>query len=78
MVRHVLVNERIQSIIAGIHRMALSLNYQVIAEHVETKEQKEKQEELGCCIYQGYFYSLPVPLDELEISLRSIKNSNNI
>ena len=69
LVKHVLDNERCQTIIAGIYQMADSLNYELIAEYVETEEQRQKLEDLGCCIYQGYLYSPAVPMDKLEVFL---------
>ena len=55
---------------AGIARavvaLSKSLNISVIAEGVETKEQKEFVVEIGCKNIQGYFYSKPIPADEME------------
>jgi len=43
-----------------------SLNLRVIAEGVETVEQKEFLIENGCKNIQGYFYAKPMPSDEME------------
>jgi len=55
---------------AGITRatiaLAKSLNLKVIAEGVETKEQKDFIVENGCENIQGYFYSRPIPADEMK------------
>lgn len=69
LVRQILDNTRSQDIISGIQRMALPLNYELIAEYVECEEQRQILEGLGCRIYQGALYSLAVPLDELEVFL---------
>ena len=37
----------------------------VVAEGVETAEQLEFLKDEGCEFIQGYYYSKPVPLDEL-------------
>ena len=50
--------------------LAKSLNMKVIAEGVETKEQRDFIVENGCENIQGYFYSKPVPADELKGILR--------
>ncbi|MCE0492717.1 EAL domain-containing protein [Vibrio salinus] len=55
-----------QSIVKTIILMARSLGLNVIAEGVETAEQKHYLEENGCFLYQGYFYSKPVPVCEFE------------
>ncbi len=49
--------------------LAKSLNLNVIAEGVETKEQKEFLLESGCTDIQGYFYGKPMPKDEIELLL---------
>ena len=49
--------------------LAKSLNLRIIAEGVETKEQKEFLVENGCSSIQGYFYAKPMPADEMEILL---------
>jgi EAL domain-containing protein (putative c-di-GMP-specific phosphodiesterase class I) len=46
--------------------MAQSLGMEVIAEGVETQEQREFLELRGCPVYQGYLYAKPVPIAELE------------
>lgn len=38
----------------------------VIAEGVETTEQREALAGLGCYAYQGYLFSRPLPLAEFE------------
>jgi len=46
--------------------LAKSLNLRVIAEGVETKEQKEFLVENGCESIQGYYYSKPIPAQKME------------
>jgi diguanylate cyclase (GGDEF)-like protein/PAS domain S-box-containing protein len=47
-----------------------SLNLKIIAEGVETKEQKEFLVENGCENIQGYYYSRPIPKEEMELFLQ--------
>lgn len=65
LVKEVLNNERSAEIISSITQLSNSLGFGVIAEFVETEEQQKYLEQLGCTIYQGYFYSKPLPLEEL-------------
>lgn len=51
--------------------LSKSLNLKVIAEGVETKEQRDFLIENGCENIQGYFYSKPIPADEFENILRN-------
>ena len=52
------------SIVKTIIALAENLNMSIIAEGVETKEQKEFMYENGCREIQGYFYSKPMPADD--------------
>ncbi|MBS4097911.1 MAG: EAL domain-containing protein, partial [Sulfuricella sp.] len=53
------------AITSAIIAMAHSLKLSVIAEGVETVEQLAFLREQGCEEYQGYFYSPPLPADEI-------------
>ena len=64
LVSQLLVNESTREIVSGIIQMSDRLNCRTIAEFVETKEQRDLLNELGCAIYQGYYYSRPLPPDE--------------
>jgi len=50
--------------------LANNLNLKVIAEGVETKEQQHFLMENGCHNFQGYFYSKPIPSQELETFMK--------
>ena len=62
-------NPRTREIIAGINQMSESLHYDTIAEFVETTEQRDMLNDLGCHIYQGYLYSPALELPKLETYL---------
>ena len=57
-------------IIRAIVAMALSLHLAVIAEGVETQEQLDFLQGLGCHLYQGYLHSRPLPLAAFELLLK--------
>jgi diguanylate cyclase (GGDEF)-like protein/PAS domain S-box-containing protein len=54
------------SIVRTIITLARSLNLAVIAEGVETHEQREFLQEQGCHAYQGYYFSPALPPSEFE------------
>jgi len=58
------------SIVRTIINLGKNLGLRVIAEGVETKEQLELLEKLGCEEYQGYYFSKPVPPSVFEEILR--------
>ncbi|MDE4081553.1 MULTISPECIES: putative bifunctional diguanylate cyclase/phosphodiesterase [Enterobacter cloacae complex] len=53
--------EDVLNIVKLITGMAKSLNMGVIAEGVETEEQLERLQALGCELVQGYLFSKPLP-----------------
>ena len=59
-----------RTIVRTIITMAHSLNINVIAEGVETEEQRQYLLDKGCMHYQGYLFSKPVPIDEFEALLK--------
>lgn len=59
--KKVLFSERSIDIITAITGLSKKFNFKVIAEYVETKEQRDKLADLGCYIYQGWLYSQAVP-----------------
>ena len=50
---------------ATIRELARSMGVPVIAEGVETEEQLSRVREIGCEFAQGYFFSRPLPRDEM-------------
>lgn len=53
-------------ILKSIVSMANNLDMPQITEGVETKEQFDMLKEMGCKLFQGYYFSKPVPLEEFE------------
>jgi len=64
-------NEDDIGITKAVIALAKSLNLKVIAEGVETKEQKDFLVANGCENIQGYFYSKPLPTSEMESFLKN-------
>lgn len=63
-VRNIGTQDSDATIIQTIIGMAENLGMEVIAEGVETKEQRDFLERSGCKYYQGYLFSKPVPVSE--------------
>lgn len=53
-------------------RMLNALNYMIVAEGVETKEQKDHLAEIGCHYMQGWYYSKAVAEDEFMQTIKKI------
>jgi len=65
-VSEIMNNEKDAVIIKAIISLAHNLHKEVIAEGVETKEQLEFLKTHQCDISQGYYFSKPLPADEIE------------
>ena len=65
LVKSILSNDRTKEIINSIVYLSKSLDFKVLAEFVETVEQKEALEQIGCLLYQGYLYSPAIDRDSL-------------
>ncbi len=70
-VRDVEHNDDARSIVAAVVKMAHSLNLRVVAEGVETRQQSEFLSGMKCDELQGYFFSRPLPVSELEKRLEA-------
>ena len=69
-------NEDDVAITKAIIALGKSLNLNLIAEGVETEYQRDFLLTNGCDNIQGYFYSRPIPANEMDIFLQD--NQNNI
>ena len=65
-VRDIATDKNDHTIVAAIIAMAHSLDMDVIAEGIETKEQLSLLIAQKCNHYQGYYFSKPVPAAEIE------------
>jgi EAL domain-containing protein (putative c-di-GMP-specific phosphodiesterase class I) len=65
-VRHVLTDPNDAAIANMIVALAQTLGLEVIAEGIETAEQRDFLASSGCHCYQGYYFSRPRPLESFE------------
>ena len=76
-VRDLPYDEEDIGITKSVIALSQSLNLQVIAEGVETKEQRDFLVANGCVSIQGYFYGKPIPAHEMELVLKKeLRNQN--
>ena len=59
-------NMKAGMIIKNIINMAKDLEIDTLTEGVETAKQFEKLFSMGCKLYQGYYFSKPVPVEDFE------------
>jgi len=60
-------NPKSMAIVKTIVDLARYLKLRVVTEGVETEEQLSVVRELGCDMIQGYYYSKPLPIDEIDL-----------
>ena len=70
-------NRESQAIIHSITSLARALQFEIIAEGVETSDQLQYLERQGCEMVQGYLFSKPVPEKEVAILIEQLPNSYN-
>jgi EAL domain-containing protein (putative c-di-GMP-specific phosphodiesterase class I) len=69
-VRDITIDRSDQEIVRTIIAMAQSMNLSIIAEGVETEQQRQLIANRGCTNYQGFLFGRPVPIEEFETLLR--------
>ncbi|MDE1464155.1 EAL domain-containing protein [Spartinivicinus poritis] len=75
-INNVTKNEKDASIVKTIIAMAHSLNMSVVAEGVETQEQRDFLVANKCDLIQGYFYCKPQPVDKFEEFVHNFSQQN--
>ncbi|MDE5589599.1 MAG: EAL domain-containing protein, partial [Acetatifactor sp.] len=58
--------ERSRTILKMIISLSKQLGMEVITEGVETKEQVDFLTDIGCDVFQGYYFAKPMPVSEFE------------
>ena len=76
-VRDMLSDSQSLDIVTAIVDLANSLRLNIVAEGIETPEQKSKLKELGCAIGQGFLMGKPMPFDKITQQLSSLHSSKS-
>ena len=71
-VRDLLTDPNDAVIASTIVALGHSLSLKVIAEGVETVEQRDALAKMGCDAYQGYYFARPVAIQHLSDTLQKI------
>jgi diguanylate cyclase (GGDEF)-like protein/PAS domain S-box-containing protein len=66
------------AIVESIISMARSLNLEVVAEGVETREQVEFLKQIRCQEAQGYYFSKPLPPEQFSEKLRENQKNTSV
>ena len=64
-IQHICSLDDKQAVVDAIIQMSHRLKMKVVAEGVESAQQVELLKRMGCDFIQGYYYSKPLPMDEL-------------
>jgi diguanylate cyclase (GGDEF)-like protein/PAS domain S-box-containing protein len=64
-IRNVSANKRVHAVLQGIVELAHRLDYQVIAEGIETEHERHIAMDLGCDFLQGYLLATPMSSADL-------------
>lgn len=64
-IQHICSLDDKQAVVDAIIQMSHRLKMKVVAEGVESAQQVELLKEMGCNYIQGYYYSKPLPINEL-------------
>ncbi|MFW2371484.1 MAG: EAL domain-containing protein [Gammaproteobacteria bacterium] len=72
-VKDITLDEGDAAIARAIISLAQSLNLKVVAEGVETLEQLKFMQQHRCDYIQGFYYSKPIPADEIPNFIKSLK-----
>ncbi|OAH59667.1 hypothetical protein AWH48_00750 [Domibacillus aminovorans] len=65
-INDMLTNSNTSALVKTMIEMGKNLNIKLVAEGIESEEQRIVLKDLKCQIGQGYLFSLPIPVEEME------------
>ena len=66
-IKNITQDKHDRAIVKSILSLQDAFDVHIIAEGVETKEDYELLKEMGCYLYQGYYFAKPKPISEIEL-----------
>jgi EAL domain-containing protein (putative c-di-GMP-specific phosphodiesterase class I) len=63
-------DDNAKTFVRNIIAIARSMGMEVIAEGVETEEQRQFLQNIGCNHFQGYLFGSPVPIEQFDALLK--------
>lgn len=66
-----------KTIVKNVINMADELNISALTEGVETKHQYDQLINMGCTLFQGYYFAKPMPVDEFEQFVSNRRSAEN-
>ena len=70
-IQNICSDKQDKAIVKSIIDLSKSLNLQVVAEGIETKDQLKYLQMIGCDIGQGYYFTKPLPVDAFKELLKN-------
>ncbi len=64
--------QKVRTILSAMIRLANHLNMEVITEGVETQEMVDMLSDMGCALFQGFWFSRPLPVPEFMEKYRNL------
>ncbi len=61
MIDHITESEKVRLLVAGIIKIADRLGIEVVCEGIESREQADALNKMGCRTVQGYYFAKPMP-----------------
>jgi len=75
-VDHITENNIDKAMVKSIINMGKNLKMRVLAEGVESLEHAKILSKYGCDLFQGYYISKPLNIEELEVYVNTILKKN--
>jgi diguanylate cyclase (GGDEF)-like protein/PAS domain S-box-containing protein len=76
-IRNITKNKTDEMVVKTIVDLGKNLNFDIVAEGIEYKEQYQLLKNLGCYKYQGYLFAKPLPADDFDLHLLILQYSSD-